>query len=92
MEAMGVPGSLLPVVIIFQILASLAVIVGYKTKIAAFLLAGYSILSALIFHLDFADQIQTAMFLKNFAIAGGFLFLVVNGAGLLSIDNKLANK
>lgn len=88
MEAMGVSASLLPLVIIFEILAAVAVIVGWKTKIAAFLLAGFCILSGLIFHSDFSNQIEMIMFMKNIAIAGGFLILVVNGAGNYSLDNR----
>jgi putative oxidoreductase len=89
MEAMGVPGALLPLVIILEVFGALAIIIGYKTKVIAFLLAGFSIVSALLFHNNFADQMQAALFMKNIAIAGGFLFLVVNGAGPLSIDNKI---
>ena len=54
------------------------------------LLAGYSLLTALIFHTNFADQIEMIMFLKNVSIAGGFLLLVANGAGPLSLDRRLA--
>ncbi len=92
MESLGVPGALLPAVIALEVFGSLAIIIGYKTKIAAFLLAGFSVVSALIFHNNFADQIQSALFMKNMAIVGGFVFLMVNGAGLLSLDNKLASK
>ena len=92
MQAMGVPEVLLPLVIVLEVLGSFAIIIGYKTKVTAFLLAGFSIISAFVFHFNFADQMQSVMFMKNIAIAGGFLFLVVNGPGLLSLDNKLANK
>jgi putative oxidoreductase len=89
MEVMGVPGVLLPLVIALEILGALAIILGFKTKITAFLLAGFSVVSALLFHNNFSDQMQATMFMKNIAIAGGFLFLVVHGAGALSLDNKL---
>ncbi len=88
MQAMGVPGVLLPMVILLEIVGAVAIIIGYKTKLFAFLLAGFSIVSAFLFHFNFADQTQSALFMKNIAIAGGFLFLVANGAGLVSIDNK----
>ena len=88
MEAMGVSGSFLPLVIIFEMLAAVAVIVGWQTKIAAFLLAGFCILSGLIFHSNFSNQVEMIMFMKNFAIAGGFLILVANGAGNFSLDNR----
>ena len=83
------PGALLPLVIALEVFGALAIIIGYKTKVVAFLLAGFSIVSAILFHNNFDDQMQAALFMKNIAIAGGFMFLVVNGAGLFSIDNKL---
>ncbi|MCW8877429.1 MAG: DoxX family protein [Kangiellaceae bacterium] len=92
MEAMGVPGALLPIVIATEIVGALAIILGYKTRLAAFLLAGFSLVSALFFHLDFADQTQSILFMKNVAIAGGFLFLVANGAGYVSVDNGMPEK
>ncbi len=89
MSSVGVPAALLPAVIATEVLGALAIILGWQTRIIAFLLAGFSLLSALIFHSNFADQIQTIMFLKNVAIAGGFLLLVANGAGPLSLDRRL---
>lgn len=88
MASMHVPGMLLPLVIATEIGGGLAVLLGFKTRISAFLLAGFCILSALIFHSNFADQAQSINFMKNIAIAGGFLFLVANGAGPLSMDRK----
>jgi len=92
MESMGVTSSLLPLVIIIEILAAIAIILGWKTKIAAFLLAGFCILSGLIFHNDFSNQVEMIMLMKNFAIAGGFLILVVNGPGNFSLDKKIGDK
>lgn len=86
MSAMGVPGGLLPVVIATELLGGLAIVLGWKTRITAFLLAGYALLTALVFHTHFADQIQMIMFLKNVSIAGGFLLLTVHGAGRISLD------
>ncbi len=88
MESMGVSSSILPLVILLEIIGAFAIIVGWHTKITAFLLAGFSIISALIFHSDFSNQIEMIMFMKNFAIAGGFLILVANGAGNYSLDNR----
>lgn len=88
MAAMGVPAALLPLVIGFEILGAIAIIVGFQTRVVAFLLAGFSLVSALLFHANFADQIQTIMFLKNVSIAGGFLLLVAHGAGPLSLDRR----
>lgn len=88
MESMGLPGALLPLVILLEIGGGLAVLLGWKTRIAAFLLAGFSLLSALIFHANFADQMQSIMFMKNLAMAGGFLFLVADETHAWSIDAK----
>jgi putative oxidoreductase len=87
MQSMGVPGFLLPLVIALEIVGGLAIAVGFRTRLVAFLLAGFSVLSGLIFHspLDPAEQTQ---FLKNLAIAGGFLLLFVHGAGRLSLDAR----
>ena len=87
MESVGVPGMLLPLVIALEIGGGLALIIGWKARWAAAALAGFSIVSALIFHSNFADQMQMIMFMKNFAIAGGLMFLVAHGAGAFSFDN-----
>ena len=88
MEAMGVPSFLLPFVIILEVFGGIAIIIGWQTRWIALGLAGFSILSALIFHNNFADQNEMASFIKNIAIAGGFLFLFANGAGAWSLDEK----
>lgn len=88
MDSMGVSGTLLPVVIALELIGAAAVIAGYQTRIAALALAGFSVLSALIFHFDLADQMQFIMFFKNIAMAGGFLVLAANGAGAWSVDAR----
>lgn len=88
MESMGVPGALLPLVILLEIGGGLAVLVGWQTRIAAFLLAGFSVLSALLFHADFGDQTQAILFMKNLAMAVGLLFLVAGGRHDWSLDAK----
>ena len=86
MESAGVPGALLPLVILLEIGGGLAVLLGWNTRIAAFLLAGFTVLSAVIFHANFGDQTQTILFMKNLAMAGGLLFLVAGGVSAWSID------
>src|SRR5262245_8415136 len=86
MQARGVPGALLPLVIATELGGGLLVVLGLWTRFAAFALAGFSILSALLFHANLADKVQQIMLMKNFAMAGGFLFLVAHGAGALSLD------
>ena len=90
MSSAGVPGALLPAVIATELGGALAIILGWKTRVVAAWLAAFSVLTALTFHNNFADQTQMIMFLKNLSIAGGFLLLVANGAGPLSIDRRLA--
>jgi putative oxidoreductase len=90
MEVMGVPGILLPLVIALEIGGAILVIAGLWTRISALALAAFTILSAVLFHADFSDQMQQIMFMKNFAIAGGFLLLAVAGAGAWSIDARRA--
>tara|TARA_R110002073_G_scaffold42552_3_gene119025 strand:+ start:1594 stop:2028 length:435 start_codon:yes stop_codon:yes gene_type:complete len=92
MEAMGIPGALLPLTILFEVVVSLAVIIGWQTRLAALALAGFSIVTAFLFHGNLGDQIQFIMFMKNIAMAGGFLFLVANGAGVWSVDQWIANR
>jgi putative oxidoreductase len=88
MEAMGVPGALLPLVIALEVLGGLAVIIGWKTRYAALLLSGFSLLSALVFHANFAEQNEMMHFMKNLALSGGFLFLVAYGGGNYALDNR----
>lgn len=88
MSSHGVPAVLLPAVIATEALGALAVALGWKTRVVAFLLAGYTLLTALIFHHDLSDQIQNLMFLKNVSIAGGFLIVLANGAGPISLDAR----
>ena len=88
MDSMGVPSSLLPGVIALEVLGGLAIIVGWQTRWVALALAGFTILSAVIFHNDFSNQNEVGNFMKNIAISGGFLFLFANGGGRWSLDNK----
>jgi putative oxidoreductase len=90
MEAMGVPGALLPLVIALEIGGAILIIAGLWTHMTAWALAGFTILSAVLFHADFSDQMQQIMFMKNLAIAGGFLVLAASGAGGWSIDARRA--
>jgi putative oxidoreductase len=92
MNSAGVPGALLPLVILTEVGGALAIIAGWKTRTVAVLLAGFCLLTAITFHRNFADQNQMINFLKNISIAGGFLLLVANGPGPLSIDGRLRNR
>lgn len=86
MEQMGVPGILLPLVILTELGGGLALLFGFRTRAVAFVLAGFTVLSALLFHASFADQMQLINFMKNLAMAGGLLLFVRHGAGQPSIE------
>lgn len=88
MDSMGVPGMLLPLVIILEIGGGLAVLIGWQTRIMSLLLAGFSIVAAILFHGNISEQVQMIMFMKNWAIAGGLMVLAANGAGAYSLDNR----
>jgi putative oxidoreductase len=88
MASVGVPGALLPLVIVIELLASLALILGWQTRAVSLLLAGFTLVAGALFHNNFADQIQMVMFFKNVSIAGALLMLAANGAGRLSLDRR----
>ena len=88
MEGFGIPGILIIPAIIIEIVGPIFIILGYKAKVAAGLLSLFCIATAVIFHNDFSDQMQLGSFLKNIALAGGFLFIFVNGTKDFSLDKK----
>lgn len=88
MQSAGVPGSLLPLVIAAEVGGALLLIAGWQTRLAAAALAGFTLAAAALFHANFGDQIQLIMFMKNLAIAGGLLVLVLHGAGGWSLDAR----
>ena len=88
MEGFGIPGFLLWPAIVLEVLLPIFIIIGYRTQISALILGGFCIATALLFHLDFTDQMQTVSFLKNFGLAGGFLFIATNGPKEWAIDRK----
>ena len=90
MESLGVPGIFLIPAIVLEIIAPIFIIIGYKVKILATLLSLFCIATAFIFHNDFSNQMEFISFMKNIGLAGGFLFLVVNGAKDFSLDKKLS--
>ena len=90
MEGFGLPEILIIPAIILEVIGPILIILGYKAKIAAGFLSLFCILTAIIFHNDFSDQMQFTSFLKNIALAGGFLFIVVNGTKDLSIEKKIS--
>ena len=88
MEGFGIPGFLLWPAIVLEILLPIFIIIGYRTQISAIILAIFCLATALIFHYDFSNQMQTIAFLKNFGLAGGFLFIAANGPKEWAIEKK----
>ena len=88
MESMGVPGMLLPLVIAVELFGGIAILFGFKARFVAILLVGFNIISALLFHQFWIDESQMNPFMKNIAMAGGFLMIFAHGAGAYSIDNS----
>ena len=88
MQAAGVPGFLLPLVILTELAGGVLIVLGLWTRVVAFLLAGFTLLAALIFHHGIGDPTQQLMLLKDVSITGGFLLLVAHGAGPLSLDAR----
>jgi putative oxidoreductase len=86
MQAFGVPGRLLPLAIGFELGCGLLILLGYQTRIAGLLLAGFCVTTAILFHTRFGDRNQLLHFEKDLAIAGGFLVLFAQGGGAWSID------
>jgi putative oxidoreductase len=82
----GLPAFLAWPSVIFEIVLGALLIVGYQTRIMAFLGAGFCVLAALLYHFQPADQMQMTMFLKNLAIAGGLLMFTTHGPGKLALD------
>ena len=90
MESFDLPGLLLTPTIILEIVLPILIIIGYKVRISAALMTFFCFTTAIIFHNDFSNQMQFISFFKNIGLAGGFLFLVVNGAKDFSLDKKLS--
>ncbi|WP_404406025.1 DoxX family protein [Pelagibacterium halotolerans] len=90
MEAYGLPGVLIWPTIVVELGGGLLLLVGYQTRLAAAALAAFTLASGIIFHSNFADQMQMINFLKNLAITGGALYVVAYGAGALSVDDRKA--
>ena len=88
MEGFNVPGFLIFPAIAVEIILPVLVIVGYQARIAAGVLAIFCLMTAFLFHLDFSNQSQFISFLKNIGLAGGFLFIVINGTKDWAVDRE----
>ncbi|MDM1246260.1 DoxX family protein [Acinetobacter sp. R933-2] len=86
MESMGVPGAMLPLTILVEFGGGLALLLGFQARFAAMGLALFSLITAFIFHSGAEDAIHL---MKNFAMAGGLFFLMLHGAGKISLDHLI---
>ncbi|HQU16148.1 MAG: DoxX family protein [Gammaproteobacteria bacterium] len=86
MQSHGVPGMLLPLVILLELGGGTLLVLGWQTRLVAWLFAGFTLAAALIFHTNFSDQSQVLLFMLHMPIVGGFLVLAAHGAGGLSLD------
>ncbi|WP_188310328.1 DoxX family protein [Arenimonas fontis] len=89
MEAMGVPGALLPLVILLEVGGGLAVLAGLFTRWVSLAFVLFSLATGFIFHASPDDQVNL---MKNIAIAGGFLVLAGHGAGTYSLDALIGRR
>ena len=92
MEGYGIPGILFVPAIILEILFPLLLIIGYRTKWVASVLALFTFAVAIIFHTNFSDEMEIIYFLKDLAIAGGFMIIVAYGPSKISLDYFLEIK
>ena len=88
MESFGIPGFLIYPAIALEFILPIFIIIGYKARLSAGLLSIFCISTAFMFHFDFSDQAQFISFLKNIALAGGFLFIVANETREWSVDKE----
>jgi len=92
MEDYGVPEILFFPSIILEVLFPILLIIGYKTRFSASIMALFTLTVAIIFHTNFENQMELIIFLKDFAIAGGFLIIAANEPKICSIDYYLKSK
>ena len=92
MRAYGVPGELLPMAIAVELVCGVLIVLGFYTRAAALILAGFCVAAAVLFHTKFGDRNQLLHFEKDLAIAGAFLILFARGAGAWSLDALMKRK
>lgn|SRR5690348_4427464 len=88
MQHLGLPGFFAYLVVLLELCGGLAVLLGAYTRVAAFLLAGFCLLTGLLVHFHPEDPGNMLHFMKNLSMAGGFLVLAVHGAGRMSLGHQ----
>ena len=92
MEDYSVPSILFIPAVVVEILFPLLLIIGYKTRLAALVMILFTLTVTIIFHTDFSDGMQLIFFLKDLAIAGGFMIIIAYGSNKFSLDHLLNSK
>lgn len=92
MSSMHVSPYFLPLVILLELGGGIAIVFGFLTRFSAISMAFFSIIAAMIFHIDFSNEMQKLMFIKDVSIAGGLLLLASNGSGKISVDYLIKKK
>ncbi|NQD38654.1 DoxX family protein [Permianibacter sp. IMCC34836] len=85
---MGLPSIVLPLTIALELGGGILLLIGFQARLVSFLLAGFTLVAAFIYHLQPQDVMQMIMFMKNLAIAGGLLLITQYGAGAFSLDKR----
>ena len=73
-----ISNELIPVIFI-EIILPILIIIGYRTKLSAGILALFCLITGFVFHFDLSNQMQVVALLKNIGLAGGMFFLMING-------------
>ena len=88
-ERFGVPAAALPLAVTLQLVGGVMVALGVLTRLTALAFVGFCVMTAMVFHNNLANAGEVLHFGKDLALAGGFLFLVANGAGAWSVDARM---
>lgn len=90
--SVGLPGIFAPLMILIEVAGAVLLLIGFKTHFAAYLLAGYSVFIALVFHNDLGNPQELLACLQYLAVAGGMLAIASNPATPCSLDNLIKPK
>jgi putative oxidoreductase len=82
----GLPGVFAPLMILIEVVGAVMLLLGYKTRFAALLLAAYSVFIALVFHHNLVNPQEMLAFLQYLAVAGGLLAIAANPVTACSLD------
>jgi putative oxidoreductase len=88
--SIGLPAPTVVAVLVglLELVGGIAILIGFQTRVAALVLAIFTVAATLIAHTNLADQVQQLFFMKNLAVTGGFLVLAAAGAGAYSVDAR----